>query len=71
MLPGLSLGTALVHFFPFIKLYSPPPRGLVLGKLLSNTKLNKAKTINFLPAIRLAQSILKRKFPPVDKPLKK
>ena len=70
MLPGLSLGTALVHFFPFIKLYSPP-RGLVLGKLLSNTKLNKAKTINFLPAIRLAQSILKRKFPPVDKPLKK
>ena len=70
MLPGLSLGTALVHFFPFIKLYSPP-WGLVLGKLLSNTKLNKAKTINLLPAIRLAQSILKRKFPPVDKPLKK
>ena len=57
MLPGSSLGTALVHFFPFIKLYSPP-WGLVLGKFLSNTKLNKAKTVTLLPAIRLAQSIL-------------
>ena len=27
--------------------------------------------VNFLPTIRLAQSILKRKFPSVDKPLKK
>ena len=30
---------------------------------------NKAKTVNLLPNIRLAQSILKRKFPSVDKPL--
>ena len=27
--------------------------------------------VNLLPTIRLAQSILKRKFPSVDKPLKK
>ena len=27
--------------------------------------------VNFLPTIRLAQLILKRKFPSVDKPLKK
>ena len=57
--------------------YKPPnpvqiyaPRGLVLGKLPSNTKQNKAKTVNLLPTIRLAQSILKRKFPSVDKPLR-
>ena len=29
----------------------------------------KQKTVNLLPTIRLAQSILKRKFPSVDKPL--
>ena len=34
-------------------------------------KENKAKTVNFLPNIRLAQSILKRKFPSVDKRLQK
>ena len=47
------------------------PGGLVLGKLPSNTKYNKAKKVNLLPTIRLAQSILKHKFPSVDKPLKK
>ena len=38
--------------------------------LPSNTKYNKAKTVNFLPTIRLAQSVLKRKIPFVDKPLR-
>ena len=28
-----------------------------------------AKTVNFLPTIRVAQSILRRKFPSEDKPL--
>ena len=41
------------------------------GKLPSNTKYNKAKTVDFLSTINLAQSILKRKFPSVDKPLQK
>ena len=45
-----------------------PPN--ILGKLPSNTKQNKAKRVNLLPTIRLAQSILKRKFPSVDKPLR-
>ena len=35
------------------------------------TQKPSAKTVNFLPTIRLAQSILKRKFPSVDKPLPK
>ena len=34
-------------------------------------KQTKAKTVNLLPTIRLAQSILKRKFPSVYKPLQK
>ena len=33
-------------------------RGLVLGKLPSNTELNKGKTVNLVPSIREAQSIL-------------
>ena len=33
--------------------------------------LSKAKTVSLLPAIRLAQSILKRKFPSEYKPLQK
>ena len=33
-----------------------------------NTKENKAKMVNWLPAIRLAQSVLKCKFPSADKP---
>ena len=49
----------------------PSPRELVLGKLPSNTNHNKAKTVNLLPTIWLAQSILKHKFPSVDKPLQK
>ena len=39
------------------------------GKLPSNTKQNKAKTVNLPPTIKLAQLILKRKFPSIDKPL--
>ena len=46
-----------------------PPRGLVLWKLPSNTKKNKSKAVNLLPT-RLAQSILKCKFPSVNKPLR-
>ena len=39
----------------------------MLGKLPSNTKKNKQrKKGKFIPTIRLAQSILKHKFPPVD-----
>ena len=30
----------------------------------------KAKKVNFLPTIRLAQSILRPKFPSVDKPFR-
>ena len=37
-----------------------------------NPKQNEAKTVNLLPTMRLTQSVfLKRKFPSVDKPLKK
>ena len=35
------------------------------------TKITKAKTVHLIPTIRLAQSILKRKYPSVDKPLQK
>ena len=35
-----------------------------------NSKENKAKTVNFLLTIRLAQLILKRKFPSIDKPVR-
>ena len=53
------------------KISPPPGRGrLVLGKLPLNTKENKAKRVNLLPAITLAQSISKRTFPSVDKPLR-
>ena len=48
----------------------PPPPGDLHLELSSNTKQNKAKTVNFLPTIRLARSILKLKFPSVDKPLR-
>ena len=44
----------------------PPPGGLVLGNYPEIQKKTK-KTVNFLPRIRLAQSILKRKFPSVHK----
>ena len=39
--------------------YKPPPGGLVLGNCPEIQKKTK-KTVNFLPRIRLAQSILKR-----------
>ena len=54
-----------------LQIQAPPPRGgLVLGhcpQIQSKTK----KTVNFLPRIRLAQSILKLKFPSVHKSLQK
>ena len=34
-------------------------------------KVKQRKTVNFLLRIRLAQSILKRKFPSIQKPLQK
>ena len=45
-----------------------PSGGLVLGNCPQIQKKTK-KTVNFLPRIRLAQSILKRKFPSVHKGL--
>ena len=39
--------------------------------LLENYPKIQSKTKQKLPTIRLAQSILKRKFPSVDKPLQK
>ena len=50
--------------------YKPPPPGggLVLGNCPQIQKKTE-KTVNFLPRIRLAQSILKRKFPSVHKAL--
>ena len=47
--------------------YSPPPPGgggLSL-EIALKYKIKERKTVNFLPRIRLAQSILKRKFPSV------
>ena len=41
-----------------------------LSILLLLSRPFKAKMVNLLPIIRLAQSILKRKFPSVDKPLR-
>ena len=53
-----------------------PPGGLYLENVPQIRSKNKAKTVILLPTIRVAQSILKRKFPSVDnpsehKPLKK
>ena len=44
----------------------PPPGGLYL-EIALKYKVKQSK-VNFLPTIRLAQSILKRKFPSVHKP---
>ena len=46
-----------------------PPRGLYL-EIALRYKVKQIKTVNFLPGIRLAQSIFKHKFPSVHKPLK-
>ena len=45
MLPGSSLGTALVHFFPFIKLYSPP--GACTWKIALKYKVKQSKNDKF------------------------
>ena len=39
-------------------------------KVALKYKVEQSKTVNLLPTIRLAQSVLKRKFPSVDKPLR-
>ena len=55
-----------------LQIQAPPPRG---GGLFLDTalkyKVKQRKTVNFLPRIRLAQSILKLKFPSVHKSLQK
>ena len=48
-----------------------PPGGLYLENCPQILSKTKRKTINLLPTVRLAQSILKRKFPSVDKTLQK
>ena len=55
-----------------LEIYAPQTRN-AKNPLLNalKYKVNKAKTVSFLPVARLAQSILKRKFPTVDKPLQK
>ena len=56
-----------------LRLIAPPnislPGGLYLEIALTY-KVKQSKTVNFVPTIRLAQSILKRKFSSVDKPLR-
>ena len=55
-----------------LQIQAPPPGG---GGLYLETalkyKVKQRKTENFLSRIRLAQSILKRKFPSVHKSLQK
>ena len=46
-----------------------PPGGLHLENCPQIQSKTKQKTINLLPTIRLAESILKCKFPSIDKPL--
>ena len=45
-----------------------PLRDLYL-EIALKYRVNQSKNGNFLPTIRLAQFILKRKFPSIDKPL--
>ena len=45
---------------------SPP--GAFNWKIILKYKVKQAKTVNLLPTIRLAQSMMRRKFPSVDKP---
>ena len=47
-----------------------PPRGLYLETFPQIQSKTKQKPVHLLPTIRLAQSILKRKYPSVDKPLR-
>ena len=49
--------------------YKPP--GACTWEIALKYKVKQSKKrVNSLPTIRLAQSILKRKFPSVDKPLR-
>ena len=53
---------------------APPnisPSGACTRKIALKYKVTQSKTVNLLPTIRLAQSICKRKFLSVDKPLQK
>ena len=44
--------------------------GVLYLEIALKYKVKQRKTVNFLPRMRLAQSILKRKFPSVHKPLR-
>ena len=45
--------------------------GVLYLEIALKYKAKQRKTVNFLPRMRLAQSILKRKFPSAHKPLQK
>ena len=45
--------------------------GACTWKIALKYKVKQSKTVNLPPTMRLAESILKRKFPSVDKPLQK
>ena len=49
---------------------SPLPPGGCTRKIALKYKVKQSKKVNLLLTIKLAQSILKRKFPSVDKPLR-
>ena len=55
-----------------LRYIAPPnisPQGACTWKIVLNYKVKQAKMVNLLPTIRLAQSVLKGKFPSIDKPL--
>ena len=54
-----------------LQIQAPPPRGGLFLDTALKYKVKQRKTVNFLPRIRLAQSILKLKFPSVHKSLQK
>ena len=66
LLPLLLLLLLLLSPAPNI---SPP--GACTWKIALKYKVQRRKTVNFLPRKRLAQSIFKRKFLSVHKPLQK
>ena len=47
------------------------PQGGIYLEIALKYKVKQSKNGKFLPTIRLAQLILKHKFPSIDKPLKK
>ena len=63
-----------LQLLPLLLLSSAPninPPGAFTWKIALKYKVKRRKTVNFLPRKRLAQSIFKRKFLAVHKPLEK